>query len=111
MAKLVRDEVPSILIRQGLNPSYRSLSFHDHNRYDYLRDKLLEVSGEAARAVKTGNPEHVLGSLGSLLEVMGVVASQYRLNLNDVRDERDRKRKVKGGYAKFYVLDEENRQL
>lgn len=102
--QLVRDEVPAILRRQGLNPVYKAVHMHDHTRYDLIRDKLLEVSGEAALAIKSGNPEEVLGKLASLMEVMGVAAAQYRLNLNDVKTERDRKRRVKGSYAQFYAL-------
>lgn len=102
--QLIRDEVPAILRRQGLNPIYKAVHVHDHARYDLIRDKLLEVSGEAAIAIKSGNPEEVLSKLASLMEVMGTAASQYRLNLNDVKIERDRKRKVKGSYAQFYVL-------
>ena len=102
--ELVRDEVPNILKRKGLNPEYKSIDTKDHARFDLIRSKFLEVSGEAANSIKSGNPEIVLSTMANLMEIMGVAANQYGLTMMEIKNERDKKRKLKGGHSNFYVL-------
>jgi predicted house-cleaning noncanonical NTP pyrophosphatase (MazG superfamily) len=107
--ELVRDGVPEILKIKGLNPVYRMLDANDHQRFDLIQSKFLEASGEAAKALKSGNAEDVLSMLANVMELVGVAAAQYKLNMNDVKQERDKKRRTKGGYDKFTVLVSANR--
>lgn len=109
--ELVRDKVPEILKRKGMNPEYRIISEIDHNRFDFIRDKFVAVSGEAAKAIKGGNPEEVLSALANMMEIVGVASKQYNLSLNDIKLERDKKRRVKGGFDEFIVLVNPNKQM
>ena len=102
--ELIRDEIPNILKRKGLNPDYRSLDKKDHNRFDLIKNKFMIISGEAANSIKSGNPEEVLSCMANLMEIMGVAVNHYDLTMMDVKQERDKKRKLKGGHSNFYVL-------
>lgn len=109
MAELVRDNIPDILKRKGLNPEYRFIDEKDHNRFDFIRDKFVGVSGEAAKAIKSGNPEEVLTALANVMEMVGVAAKQYGVTFNQIKQERDKKRATKGGFDNFTVLIQSNR--
>jgi NTP pyrophosphatase (non-canonical NTP hydrolase) len=75
-----------------MNPVYKCIDEKDHTRFDVIRDKFVGVTGEAAKAIKSGNPEEVLSALANVMEIVGVAASQYQLTMNDVKQERDKKR-------------------
>lgn len=108
MSQLVRDKIPEILKIKGLNPNYTLISEKDHNRYDYIRSKFLEYTGEAANSIKSGNPEEVLSALANVMEIVGVAAKQYEISLNQIKQERDKKRALKGGFDDFTVLIQPN---
>ena len=109
--KLVRDKVPQMLVMKGLNPEYRLLAENDHTRYDMIRDKIAEVSGEAMLAIKSGNAETVLTALSNLMDVTTLAAKQYGLNVSMLKQERDKKRATKGSFDNFTVLISENKQF
>ena len=108
--QLVRDKVPQMLIVKGLNPEYRLLDVNDHNRYDLIRDKLAEVSGEAMKAIKSGNAEEALMALANLMDVTTLAAKQYDITVSMLKQERDKKRATKGSFDNFTVLINANRQ-
>jgi predicted house-cleaning noncanonical NTP pyrophosphatase (MazG superfamily) len=109
--KLVRDKVPQMLILKGLNPEYRLLDVNDHNRFDIIKDKLAEVSGEAMLAIKSGNAEQALTALANLMDVTTLAAKQYDLTVSMLKQERDKKRATKGSFDNFTILINPNRQL
>lgn len=106
--KLVRDRIPEHLINQGMNPVYKLVDKKDGLRYDLLRDLMVQTGGEAATAMKSGNPEEVLRALASLMEVVGKCAEQYKLGMKDVQAERNKLRLLNGKYDKFVAMIEEN---
>lgn len=109
--ELVRDKVPEILIRQGMNPEIIFLSPKDHQRFEAIRNKLALVSGEALKAFKSGNPEEVLSALANLMELVGVAGKEYGISMQQIRQERDKKRAIKGGFDKFTILLHPNKPL
>lgn len=107
--ELVRDLVPNLLKRKGLNPEYRIIQENDTSRFDIIRDKFVGVTGEAARAIKSGNPEDVVIALAAVMEIVGLAGKQYNISLNQIQEARNLRRKLKGGYEEFFVLITPNR--
>jgi predicted house-cleaning noncanonical NTP pyrophosphatase (MazG superfamily) len=97
--KLVRDQIPGIIVADGGQPVARVL---DHADYEAaLRTKLLEEAHEAQAA-----PDGQLASeLADVLEVLKALAAAHDMSWEDVVSEASRKRAERGGFDHRIFLE------
>lgn len=99
--KLVRDNIPEIILADGREVSTRILD--DKEYRDELEKKLLEECREVLEA-KT---EKRLEELGDVLEVMMALAKLDGYYLDDIVVAARQKREKRGGFEKKIFLIEE----
>ena len=93
--KLVRDKIIDIISANGENPIYHTLS--DKEYLDELHKKLFEEANEFA---ENDDPEE----LADLLEVIYAIAKHKNINMEQVEEERVKKREKRGGFEdKIYL--------
>jgi len=97
--KLVRDQMPEIIVAAGRQPVTRVLDQADYQAA--LRTKLLEEAHEAQAA-----PDGQLASeLADVLEVLQALAAAHDMSWEDVVSEAGRKRAERGGFANRIFLE------
>ena len=97
--KLVRDNIPEIIINNGGEPIYRELNNEEYWQYLLEKDKeeLLEV--EKANSLEERKKE-----LADKLELIRAMASFNGFTLNDIIEEADKKKTKNGGFEKKLLL-------
>lgn len=97
--KLVRDQIPAIIIAAGSQPSARVL---DHASYQSaLRAKLLEEAQEA----QTAPGEQLIAELADVLEVLQALVKAYDMSWEDIEREAERKHAERGGFDRRLFLE------
>ncbi len=94
--KLVRDKVPSILLKLGKRPV-----FHIASKKEYwlrLKDKLLE---EAREFHKSGNTEE----LADVLEVLDAILIFKLYSRSKINEVKSKKAKQRGKFVKGIILE------
>ena len=100
--KLVRDRIIDIIKSKGENPIYHTLS--DEEYLKELHKKLFE---EANEFVENDDPEE----LADLLEVVYAIAKHKNINMQEVEEERVKKREKRGGFEdKIYLEGVEDKK-
>ena len=94
MGKLIRDRVPEILDRRGVEFTTTVLDDADFARA--LRMKILEEAQEVADAETAAD---LVEELGDLYEVLMTLAKHEGLDEQDIRTRASAKRKTHGGFA------------
>lgn len=98
--KLVRDNIPEIIIANGGQPFCRELN--DEEYWEYLlkkdREELEEVRTAPTR-------EERLKELGDKLELIRAMAEFNGFSLEEIIIEADRKKAKNGGYKKRLLLE------
>ncbi len=97
--KLVRDNIPKIIIANGSTPKTRSLD--DKEYLTALCNKLVEEAMEAR-----DNP--VIEELADLLEVIMAIAKNIGYSFQQIEKVREKKKKLRGGFDKRIFLEETN---
>lgn len=98
--KLVRDNIPEVIIRKGQKPQTKLLS--DEEYVICLRDKLQE---EVAEFIADNNGEE----LADILEVLYALAETLNLSPSDIEALRVRKAIDRGGFrGKVYLISVED---
>lgn len=96
--KLVRDNIPDIIIKNGEEPIVEVLS--DERYKQELEKKLIEECNEVINS--TGNER--IEELGDLLEVMYSLLEIDNKTLEDVEKVRIEKKIKRGGFSKKLYL-------
>lgn len=98
--KLVRDNIPKIIIDDNKNPIIRIL---DDEEYKYeLEKKLLEEYNEV---IATKNSDDRIEELADMLEVIKFLAYLEGKDLNDIINVANAKCKKRGGFEKRIFLE------
>ena len=98
--KLVRDNIPSIIISNGGKPYTRILDDKDYK--DELEKKLLEEYNEV---INTTNQEERIEELADMLEIIETLANVEGKELKDVIETAKNKKLKKGGFDKKIYLE------
>ncbi|MGD1704949.1 nucleoside triphosphate pyrophosphohydrolase [Dapis sp. BLCC M229] len=96
--KLVRDHIPAIIRKNGLECQAVNLSEIEYRQE--LRQKLIEEAQEAA----TANNHDLVIEIADLLEVVDALLKSYGISYNQVRLEQDKKRASKGDFENQTML-------
>lgn len=98
--KLVRDNIPDIIRKNGEEPVTRVLN--DEEYWEYLlkkdQEELKEV--ETAESLDERKKE-----LADKLELIRAMAEFSGFNLNEIIEEADRKKQKNGGFEKRLLLE------
>lgn len=98
--KLVRDNIPEIIKKEGKKCKYHIANSEEHIKL--LKDKLQE---EVNELLKAKTREEVLEEVADVIEVIEEIAHQKNWTSNDVCIKRLNKYFKKGGFNKFIVLE------
>lgn len=96
--KLVRDRIPEILRKNGIECETTTLSETEYRQA--LRQKLIEEAQEAA----TANNTDLAIEIGDLLEVIDALLKSYGISEHQITLERDQKRATKGDFESKILL-------
>jgi predicted house-cleaning noncanonical NTP pyrophosphatase (MazG superfamily) len=97
--KLVRDNVPAQIADRGEH--FEIVRLEGDALIDALRRKLVE---EALEALDANAGTDLVGELADLQEVVKAIAKAIQVSPQDLEDERQRKRKKRGGFEQGYLL-------
>lgn len=103
--KLIRDKIPEIIKKDRAVPKVSCLS---NKRFEKeLKKKLIEESKElqAARGKKD-----ILKELADILEVLQTIARIENVSWNEVKKQRKKRSKKRGGFKKRLFLKEVREQ-
>jgi len=100
MNKLVRDNIPDIITKNGDTPYFKTLT--DEEYIKALKDKLLEEYNEVISA-KT--KEEVLEECADLLEILFAFSKASGYTEEDLLNTRILKREKRGGFDKKIYLE------
>ena len=98
--KLVRDNIPEIIIKDNRNPITRILSDADYKKE--LEKKLLEEYNEV---LGTTTSEDRIEELADMLEIIQALAILENKTLDDVNSVAKQKRLKRGGFEKKIFLE------
>lgn len=98
--KLVRDNIPEIIISNGENPITRILSNEEYK--EELEKKLYE---EYREVLNTTNTEDRIEELADMLEIIIALAKLEDKTLDDVLEVAKTKRLKRGGFDKRIYLE------
>lgn len=98
--KLVRDNIPEIIQKNGAKPFTRILSEEEYWQY------LLKKDEEELEEVRTAESlEERKKELADKLELIRAMAEFSGFNLQDIIEEADRKKEKNGGFQKRLLLE------
>lgn len=98
--KLVRDNIPEIIIKDNCKPITRILSDAEYKHE--LEKKLLEEYNEV---LGTATSEDRIEELADMLEIIQSLASLENKSLKDVNNIAKKKRAKRGGFEKKIFLE------
>lgn len=90
--KLVRDRIPEILLKAGLDFELTTLSETEYRHA--LRKKLIEESEELAAS----SAEHLLTELADVYEVLDALIESYGLDREAIVKKQKQRRSERGGF-------------
>ena len=98
--KLVRDNIPDIIRKNGEEPVTRILT--DEEYWEYL----LKKDSEELEEVRTASSrEEVKKELSDKLELLKAMAAYNGFSLDEIIEEADRKKQKNGGFQKRILLE------
>ena len=98
--KLVRDAIPEII--QQLGGTCEVVTLTEEQYQQALREKLVEEAHEVAQV---SNPQGLLVELADVYEVLDALVSIYGISIQAIQEEKERRRKERGGFQKrLYLL-------
>lgn len=103
MSKLVRDRIPEIIRRDGIEPKIRTLENSEYK--DELFKKIFEEIEEFKNAKKM---KEKIEEMADILEVLNAICRINGIFINDVIAIGKNKRNLKGGFDKKIFLEIDN---
>ena len=103
MSKLVRDEIPHIIVCSGKRPITHKGAYTNTEFRILLLDKLEEETKEVQEAK---DKYELIQELADVYEVISCIAETVNCNIKDIEDVARVKRNTRGSFKKGIVLDE-----
>ncbi len=105
-SKLVRDNIPEILLKKNLIPEFFEMDGDEYSAA--LKEKIVEEARELQIA---GTTQEVVDELADVFEVAESLAKNFGISMETVRVRQEEKRQERGGFEKRIFLqyvDEED---
>lgn len=96
--KLVRDNIPDIILAEGRTCEIQILSEAEYRQA--LRDKL----GEEANEIRTAGDAELVTEIADLYEVIDALIALHGLSKDDILRRQTERREVRGGFEKRIKL-------
>jgi predicted house-cleaning noncanonical NTP pyrophosphatase (MazG superfamily) len=100
-SKIVRDNIPSIIKKDGKKPIVK-LANHDQ-KIKLLKLKLVE---EAEEAQKAYSKKLLVEELADLMQVITSLSEELDINFNQIQIKMRKKAERRGEFKKGYILEE-----
>ena len=101
MKKLIRDNIPEIMKRDGVECKYYVADKDEFK--EMLIKKLGEECSELQVALTENNMAHVYEEYGDVTDILNMLKNIYAIEGNTLRDSMVRKHTVKGGFTKRLI--------
>lgn len=98
--KLVRDNIPELMIKDGWQPYTRVL-----NDSEYKQELELKLNEEYQEVLKTTTSDERIEELADMLEIISALAGVEGKSLDDVVKVAKQKKLRKGGFEKKFFLE------
>lgn len=98
--KLVRDNIPDIILKNGEEPLIRVLNNEEYWKYLLKKDQEELKEVETAESLDERKKE-----LADKLELIRAMAEFSGFSLNEIIEEADRKKQKNGGFEKRLLLE------
>lgn len=102
MSKLVRNNIPHIMRREGLHPKFHVVTKHSE-QHKLLLDKLQE---EVQEVIDSKDEYSMLQELGDVYEVIRAICEHMGCDVEYVHNLAGVKRFARGGFNQFVVLED-----
>jgi predicted house-cleaning noncanonical NTP pyrophosphatase (MazG superfamily) len=98
--KLIRDNIPEIIKKNGANPK---ISVLDDDKFKVaLKEKLVE---EAKELLEAKTSEKILNELSDVLQLLESIARNNNTTISDVEKQKEQKKIERGGFDKKLFLE------
>jgi predicted house-cleaning noncanonical NTP pyrophosphatase (MazG superfamily) len=106
--KLIRDNMPEILVHRAIEIDWHTLTTQEH--IHALKNKIIEEADEVAQATSR---QELIEELADLQEVIDALLAMHGITKENFSQVQDAKRTLRGGFAKgvyssSIAMDEEN---
>ncbi len=101
--KLVRDNVPDIIRKNGEDPVARVLGEDEYK--NELKKKLLEEAAEVFGALEENDLKEITKEIGDVQEVLDSITSAFDLDMKEVARVRMERLKKRGGFKGRVYLE------
>lgn len=99
--KLVRDEIPKIIGKNGESCKYRILTGEE-----FKKELLKKVVEEANEVLETnGDEKELTKELGDLFEIADYLIEAYKLDRSEIEKMRQERKVSRGGFDKKIFLE------
>ena len=98
--KLIRDKIPEIIQKDNATPKVSILD--DEQFSSALKEKLIEEAKELQEA-KT--QEEILNELSDVLQLVESIASNNKLTIEEIKNQKEAKKIKRGGFEKKLFLE------
>ncbi|MEK7175596.1 MAG: nucleoside triphosphate pyrophosphohydrolase [Patescibacteria group bacterium] len=92
-SKLIRDKIPEIIKKDKAIPKFSVLNAKQFKIA--LKEKLVE---EAKELLEAKTPEEILNELVDILEVLESIALNNNITMNQIKKQKEKKKKERGGF-------------
>lgn len=101
--KLVRDNIPALIIARGKNCECRILKDNEEFK-NQLLNKLVEELNELLEALHTDNKKNIIEELVDLKEILETIRELNGISLEEFLDASIKKREEKGSFKNRIFL-------
>lgn len=98
--KLVRDNIPQIIISEGFKPKTRVLKSREY-RFELFK----KLNEEVKEVVEAKNQDSLIEELADVQEVLTAIYKEYKIECSEVTKKARIKRKKKGGFEKKIYIE------
>lgn len=98
--KLIRDNIPEIIKKNGAIPKISELS--DEQFKTALKEKLAE---EAKELVEVKTKEEILNELSDVMQLIESIALNNNLSVSDIEKQKEKKKRERGAFEKKLFLE------
>lgn len=101
--KLVRDNIPDIIRKNGELPNIREMDTDEYRRE--LLYKLIEEAEEVRQAGYDPAERSFMTELADLSEVLGAVMKEFNINADELAETQRKRREERGGFDNRVFLE------
>lgn len=104
MTKLIRDQVALDILR--LSPEkidiIKGLDMQELSLHNKIIEETMELANELYK--KTTDKDKIIEEAGDIIEVIYAICAFHNINIVDVYEMQEAKKKIKGGFVTFSCL-------